>query len=180
MIRDERDITREILEARKPENGGERVIALRPVMLSGNLPKSEKIMPPGTVFMLSKEEYARLSRAQRTPYFETDTARCERDLRENNPDLRQNEIDMIVDTQEDMINFILAQPGGKDKLKALQVKSGPVVKKTSKKLSSMKDIEELRGKYQKEIDAADARAEEQVRASNPKPKRSREKLAYRR
>ena len=63
-----------------------------------------------------------------------------------------------IEEAQEYINHIKRQPGGKRKLKVLMMKSGPAVKKSSKALSTSKQLVELRKKrakgFEEEVEAA--------------------------
>lgn len=142
------EITEKLIEERKT---GVKVEAIGPVMLSGALSKSEKIMPQGAVFYLTKDEYNKLSKNQR-PKIVTDTKTIKGE------DAKKS--------QDDMIRFLKSQPGGKRMIEALKKKAGPVVRKTNKKESSREDLKKLRLAQVKRWAQEEEEAKEQVEASN--------------
>jgi len=160
--RDPEEITEELLEARKEENGGVKVLVLQSLILAGDMKKSEKDIPPGAVIMLSKKEYEKLSKRQREPFVD-DIAGMRKKLREMG--ISEEKIEKLSQAQQDKIDFIKSQPGGKRKLENLKAKCGPIVKKTSRPLSTPEEIKALREKRQAEWDLEVEEAEEQVRVS---------------
>jgi len=140
--RDKEKITDALIKER--EENGIKVIALRSVMLAGQLTRKEKDMPPGAVFMLTEKEFEKLSRQQGEKF----------------------NIDEKTEDGRDFLKFIKSQPGGKWKLESLKKKSGPVVKKSKKPLSTREELIELRNERAKKHSEMLREAAEQVEASN--------------
>lgn len=142
--RDERKITEDLIEARKPENGAVLAEVLSPVMLSGDLMSTEKIIYPGAIIYLAEDEFKKLSRSQGST------------INIDNTDEKSME--------GGIIKFIKVQPGKKYMLENLQRTSEPIVKKAHHraKPSTKDELKKLKKEWQQKINQQEKETTEQV------------------